>query len=108
MTLSMTTMKAFAQKFAHDWSMNLVAILAYHLILTAFPILLAVLSVAGMLLHAYRATNLKHDLAATLNHLLPRALQSAIDVSHLLFPFVFTLLQASDFRYGAVAATALV
>lgn len=80
----MTIMKAFVQKFARDWSTNLAAMLTYHLIVMVFPILLAALSVAGMLLHAYRATHLKHDLAVTLNHLLPRALQSAIGVNHLL------------------------
>lgn len=77
-------MKVFARKFAHDWSTNLAAMLAYHLIVTAFPILLAVLSVAGMLLHAYRSTHLKYDLAVAVNHVLPAALHNVIDVNNLL------------------------
>lgn len=80
----MTAIRAFEQKFTRDWSMNLAAMLAYHLITTAFPGLLAVLSVAGMLLHAFHSAQLQHALAVDLNHVLPPTLQSVVDVNQLL------------------------
>lgn len=80
----MTAIRVFEQKFARDWSMNLAAMLTYHLITTAFPSLLVVLSVAGMLLHTFRSAHLQHALAVDLNHVLPPTLQSVVDVNQLL------------------------
>src|SRR5207244_388998 len=48
----------FVRKFANDWSMNLASMLAYNLITTIFPILLLMLSIAGMVLHALFVTHL--------------------------------------------------
>src|SRR5579859_6642104 len=40
----------FFKKFGNDWTMNLAGMLAYNLLMTIFPILLAIISIAGLLL----------------------------------------------------------
>lgn len=73
----------FVRKFANDWSMNLAAMLAYNLITTIFPILLLILSIAGMVLHALFLTHLG-DLSAAISADLPLPLRGYIDVNGLL------------------------
>jgi membrane protein len=80
---NLTGIKLFALKFANDWSMNLASMLAYNLITTIFPILLLMLSIAGMVLHAVFLTRLD-DLAAAISAGLPPELQGIIDVNGLL------------------------
>ena len=46
----MTTLKTFFKKFSNDWTMNLASMLAYSLITTIFPLLLGILSLAGIVL----------------------------------------------------------
>src|SRR5207248_11351151 len=75
--------KLFALKFFNDWSMNLASMLAYNLITTIFPILLVMLSIVGMVLHAFFFTQLG-DLSTAINDSLPLELQGIIDVSGLL------------------------
>jgi membrane protein len=75
--------KLFVRKFANDWSMNLAGMLAYNLIAAIFPILLLILSIAGMVLHALFVTHLG-DLSAAISARLPRELQRDIDPSALL------------------------
>lgn len=70
----MTTIKTFVFKFANDWSMNLASMIAYNLITTIFPILLAILSIVGFALQLTAATHLQ-DVAAALDHAFPNALQ---------------------------------
>ena len=75
--------KLFVLKFANDWSMNLASMLAYNLITTIFPILLLILSIAGMVLHALFVTHLG-DLSAAISADLPLPLRGYIDVNGLL------------------------
>lgn len=44
--------QAFVTKFNNDWSMNLAAALAYNLLLATFPIIVALLSILGLVLGA--------------------------------------------------------
>ena len=57
--------------------------LAYNLITTIFPILLLMLSIAGMVLHALFVTHLG-DLSAAISTRLPLQLRGYIDVNGLL------------------------
>src|ERR1700730_7016007 len=41
-------LQAFITKFNNDWSMNLSAALAYNLLMTIFPIALAILAILGL------------------------------------------------------------
>jgi len=75
--------KLFVLKVANDWSMNLASMLAYNLITTIFPILLLMLSIAGMVLHALFVTHLG-DLSAAISTRLPLQLRGYIDVNGLL------------------------
>ena len=75
--------KRFVLKWANDWSMNLASMLAYNLITTIFPILLLMLSIAGMVLHALFVTHLG-DLSAAISTRLPLQLRGYIDVNGLL------------------------
>ena len=75
--------KLFVLKWTNDWSMNLASMLAYNLITTIFPILLLILSIAGMVLHALFVTQLG-TLSAAISAGLPTELQRYIDVNALL------------------------
>jgi membrane protein len=74
----------FVRKFANDWSMNLASMLAFNLITTIFPILLLILSIAGMVLHALFVAHHTSDLSAAISARLPLELQRDIDVNGLL------------------------
>jgi membrane protein len=77
----------FVRKFANDWSMNLAGMLAYNLITTIFPILLLIVSIAGMVLHAQSVTHLG-DLSVAISARLPHELQRYIDVNALLMGLI--------------------
>ncbi len=70
-------------KFANDWSMNLASMITYNLITAIFPILLAVLSLVGVVL---RVTAYGHiqDVAAAITRAFPPELGRSIDVTALL------------------------
>ena len=70
-------------KFANDWSMNLASMIAYNLITAIFPILLAVLSLVGLVL---RLTAYGHiqDVATAISRVFPREITTSIDLTSLL------------------------
>jgi membrane protein len=70
-------------KFANDWSMNLASMMAYSLITAIFPILLAILSIVGMVLHAFLDRHID-DLARALASVFPGSLHSVINLPVLL------------------------
>jgi membrane protein len=77
------TIKTFAQKFANDWSMNMVSLLTYNLITTIFPILLAILTGASFVLgilspHAFQ------EVVTKMSSTLPSSLSAAINMKALL------------------------
>src|SRR5690348_14974358 len=80
---SMNTLKTFAQKFNNDWSMNLAGMLAYSLITTIFPILLAILTVASLVLNLLSPATFQ-NVAHSISNALPSQLHSVIDVNTLL------------------------
>ena len=54
----MDTIKTLVLKFSNDWSMNLAGMIAYSLITALFPILLAILSLVGMVLQVFASADL--------------------------------------------------
>jgi uncharacterized BrkB/YihY/UPF0761 family membrane protein len=64
-------------KFANDWSMNLASMMAYSLITAIFPILLTILSIVGIVLHAFLDRHID-DLARALTSVFPGRLHSVI------------------------------
>src|SRR5689334_10170439 len=77
------TARTFVVKFANDWSMNLASMIAYSLITAIFPILLAVLSLAGIVLQGVVTAHIG-DLAAAIAAAFPEAVQGGIDIASLL------------------------
>lgn len=77
------TLKRFGQKFNNDWSMNLASMLAYNLITTIFPILLAILSIAGIALQALSPGSFG-NLVDKINTALPGNLAGVINANSLL------------------------
>src|ERR687883_1609679 len=75
--------KTFGHKFANDWSMNLASMMAYSLITAIFPILLAILSIVGMVLHAFLDRHID-DLTRALASVFPGSLHSVINLPDLL------------------------
>jgi len=78
-----TTLKTFATKFANDWSMNLVSMLAYSLITTIFPLFLGILTIAGFVLkrlpgHAFT------QVVGAINGALPQNFAQFVNVHDLL------------------------
>ena len=81
MSTVVTTLKTFAQKFSNDWSMNLASMLTYSLITTIFPILAAILTIAGLVLHALSPSSLT-SVASALSHVLPSGIVKPTDLLH--------------------------
>lgn len=79
----MNTIKTFVLKFANDWSMNLVGMVAYSLITAIFPILLLILSVVALVLQPLLVAHID-DVARAISSAFPAALQGSIDVEALL------------------------
>lgn len=71
----MNTIKTFVQKFSNDWSMNMASMLTYSLITTIFPILAAILTIIGLILHFLPVANL-NDVAGALSNVLPSGIVS--------------------------------
>jgi len=70
-------------KFANDWSMNLASMIAYNLITAIFPILLAVLSLVGLVLR-FTAYGHIQDVADAISRVFPKEITSSIDLTDLL------------------------
>jgi len=75
--------KNFVFKFANDWSMNLASMIAYNLITAIFPILLAILSIVGLVLRISAHGHIQ-DVAAAIDRAFPRQLDHSIDIKTLL------------------------
>src|SRR2546421_3204335 len=78
----MTTIKAFAQKFSNDWSMNMVSLLTYNLLTTIFPILLAILTAALYVLGSL-SPQAFHEVVAKMSGALPSGMTGAINLNTL-------------------------
>ena len=70
-------------KFANDWSMNLASMIAYNLITAIFPILLAVLSLVGLVLR-FTAYGHIQDVADAISRVFPKQITNSIDLTDLL------------------------
>jgi membrane protein len=79
----MDTIKTFVLKFANDWSLNLAGMIAYSLITALFPILLAILSLVGMVLQVFASADLI-DVAQSLSRAFPTTRQGGINITPLL------------------------
>jgi membrane protein len=77
------TIKTFAQKFSNDWSMNLVSMLTYSLITAIFPLLLGILSVAGIVLKQLPGNSF-NQLVTSINNALPATFHQVVNVHNLL------------------------
>jgi membrane protein len=76
------TIKALAQKFSNDWSMNMVSLLTYNLLTTIFPILLAILTAALYVLGSL-SPQAFHAVVAKMSGALPGGLTAAINLNTL-------------------------
>jgi membrane protein len=94
--------RTFALKFAYDWSMNLASMIAYSLISAIFPILLAILSIAGIVLHAFASSADIDGLARLISGALPETQQGGIVIE----PLLNNLIQITG-PLGAVALVGL-
>ncbi len=72
------TAKNFLAKFSNDWTMNLAAMLAYNILTTIFPILLALLTVLGFLLSGN--AQLLASLQQGIVNAMPSQLQHSVDI----------------------------
>src|SRR5579885_700467 len=79
----MATLKAFATKFSNDWSMNLVSMLTYSLITTIFPLLLGILTIAGVVLKRLPGNSF-NQLVTSINNALPSNFHQVVNVHNLL------------------------
>ena len=78
----MNTIKAFAQKFSKDWSMNMVSLLTYNLLTTIFPILLAILTAALYVLGSLSPQAFQ-QVVAQISGTLPSGMTGAINLGAL-------------------------
>ncbi len=67
----------FYTKFNNDWVMNFAAMLAYNLLMSVFPIALAVLSITGLIL----GNHLNSSIIASIRHILPGSVSSDVIAS---------------------------
>jgi len=74
--------KTFVPKFANDWSINLAGMLTYSLITAIVPLLLGILSIAGLALNTLSPSTL-HSVAAAIGSALPSGTQSVINPDQL-------------------------
>ena len=79
----MKVIGTFLKKFSNDWTMNLAGMLAYSLITAIFPLLLGILSIAGIILNLLSPSSLNH-VAAQIGSALPSQLSSVLNVPNLL------------------------
>src|SRR5918911_463481 len=73
----MTTIKAFAQKFSNDWSMNMVSLLT-----TIFPLLLAMLT-AALYVFGSLSPQAFHEVVTKMSSALPSSVSAAINLGDL-------------------------
>src|SRR5919202_1911325 len=78
----MATIKAFAQKFSNDWSMNMVSLLTCNLLTTIFPLLLAILT-AALYVFGSLSPRAFHEVVAKMSSALPSSVSAAIDLGDL-------------------------
>jgi membrane protein len=78
-----TAITTFAKKFSNDWSMNLVSMLTYSLITSIFPLLLGMLSIAGLVLRRLPGDTF-NSLVTSLEGALPKNVASFVNVHDLL------------------------
>lgn len=69
--------QAFLTKFNNDWSLNLAAALAYNLLLSIFPILIAILSIFGLVLGSLNP-GAAHDLVRNITSVLPTQVSPSV------------------------------
>jgi membrane protein len=69
--------QAFFTKFNNDWSMNLAAALAYNLLFAIFPIVIAVLSILGIILGGL-APDAQQQLIQQIEGVFPSAVSSGV------------------------------
>src|SRR5260370_23620312 len=69
--------QAFLTKFTNDWSLNLAAALAYNLLLSIFPILIAILSIFGLVLGSLNP-GAAHDLVRNITSVLPTQVSPSV------------------------------
>ena len=93
--------KNLVLKFNNDWSMNLVSMIAYNLITAIFPILLALLSIVGMVLNVFASSNLD-NVAGFINSAFPETRQGGISIA----PLLTSLIQLTG-PLGGIALIAL-
>jgi len=77
----MATLKTFVQKFTNDWSMNLASMITYSLITAIFPILAAILTLAGLVLRRLSPGSLR-AVASALSHVLPSGIVNPTQLMH--------------------------
>jgi YihY family inner membrane protein len=75
-----STLQAFWTKFSNDWTFNLSAMLAYNFLMSAFPILLVLLAVGGLVLGATGQGG-QSKLASALSGVLPNGTGQALMVN---------------------------
>src|SRR5579859_6553298 len=73
--------KGFVVKFANDWVTNLAAMIAYNLLMSLFPIILALLSLAGFVIHDHWQ---QEQLIGQVSAILPPGAHHAIDLETML------------------------
>lgn len=92
--------QGFFQKFGNDWALNLSAMLAYNLLGAIFPILLAIISIAGLLLGKF---GLQNAVVANLQAILPANVRSVVNL-----PQVVRTLHRSSGILGIVSVLGLI
>jgi YihY family inner membrane protein len=73
--------KGFVVKFANDWVTNLAAMLAYNLLMSLFPIILALLSIVGFVVHDHRQ---QEDLINQVLVIFPADARTTINLNQML------------------------
>jgi len=78
MGTSFAEAKSFLKKFTNDWALNLAGMLAYNLMMTIFPIVLAIVSITGLLLGSF---GMQDTVVKNLSAALPSNISKDIDLA---------------------------
>jgi len=73
----------FVQKFANDWSMNLAGMMTYSLITAIVPLIVGILSIAGLVLNLLSPSSFAH-VTSSIEAALPAQARSVIDMKSVL------------------------
>ena len=73
----------FVQKFANDWSMNLAGMMTYSLITAIVPLIVGILSIAGIVLNLLSPSSFAH-VASSIEAALPAQARQVIDMKSVL------------------------